>query len=115
LRSKGSILVVEEEANIARELREEFRRAGATVLAASKLRDALFMAEHPAISAAVVNLRVGDDNTNAVCRRLTYLGIPFLFHTRYAEEAAQKWPTAPVVDKPADGQVVLSAVAGLLH
>jgi DNA-binding response OmpR family regulator len=114
--SGRSILVVEEEHNIAHELGEEFRRAGATVLSASKLRDALFMAEHPAISAAVVNVRVGDDNTNAVCRRLSYLGIPFMFHTRYdASEASEKWPAAPVMAKPADSQRVLSAVAQLLH
>jgi DNA-binding response OmpR family regulator len=110
-----SILVVEEEPNIAHQLGEEFRRAGARVLAAGKLKDALYLAEHPAISAAVVNLRIGNDNTSAVCRRLSYLGIPFMFHTRYGEEAARKWPAASVVSKPADSQLVLDMLAGLLH
>jgi DNA-binding response OmpR family regulator len=111
-----SILVVEEEPRVARELREQFQQAGARVLSADKLRDALYLAEHPAISAAVLNLRIGSDNTAAVCRRLSHLGIPFMFHTRYdAAEASRAWPDAPVVSKPADGQALVSGVAGLLH
>lgn len=111
-----SILVVEEEPAIAHDLERQFQRAGARVLSAGKLRDALHLAEHPAISAAVINLRVGSDNTAAVCRRLSYLGIPFMFHTRYdAAEASQRWPDAPVVRKPADGRMVVSKIAGLLH
>jgi DNA-binding response OmpR family regulator len=111
-----SILVVEEEPTVAHELEHRFQRAGARVLSAGKLRDALYLAEHPAISAAVVNLRVGSDSTTPVCRRLAYLGIPFMLHTRYdAAEASRTWPDAPVVSKPADGQMLVSRVAGLLH
>jgi CheY-like chemotaxis protein len=85
-----SILVVEEEPLLALELEEQFHRAGARVLAAGKLHEALHMAEHPALSAAVVNLRLGSDNTTRVCRRLSQLGIPFILHTRYdAAEALQ--------------------------
>lgn len=111
-----SILVVEEEPTIARELQRQLHRAGARVLCAGRLRDALHLAEHPAISAAVVNLKVGGDSTMAVCRRLSYLGIPFMFHTRYdVTEASQRWPGAPVLTKPTDGRVLVSRVVGLLH
>lgn len=111
-----SILVVEEEPAVALELEEQFQLAGAKVFAAVKLRDALHLAEHPAISAAVINVRIGSDNTAAVCRRLSYLGIPFIFHTRYdAGEASQAWPDAPVVSKPADSRMLVSRIAGLLH
>jgi DNA-binding response OmpR family regulator len=111
-----SILIVEEEPLVILHLEERFRRAGANVLAAGKLQEALHMAEHPAISAAVLNLRLGSDHTKAVCRRLEHLGIPFMFYTRYdASEAARKWPGAPVVSKPADGEVVVKTVAWLLH
>ena len=58
-----SILVVEEEPHIARHLADRFRQAGATVFAAGKLLDARYLAEHPALSAAVINLRIGDDTT----------------------------------------------------
>jgi DNA-binding response OmpR family regulator len=111
-----SILVVEEEPHIARQLEVRFKRAGAKVFAADKLRDALYLAEHPALSAAVINVRMGSDTTARVCRRLTHLGIPFMFHTRYdAAEASRSWPEAPVVNKSADRAVVVNTLAKLMH
>jgi hypothetical protein len=74
------------------------------------------MAEHPALSAAVVNLRLGSDSTTQVCRRLSQLGVPFILHTRYdAAEASQTWPNAPVVSKPADSHLVVNSIAELLQ
>jgi CheY-like chemotaxis protein len=114
--SGRSILVVEEEPHVSRLLVDHFRRAGATVFAAGKLPDALYLAEHPALSAAVLNVRMGSDDTAWVCRRLTHLGIPFMFHTRYdATEASRNWPDAPVVSKPADCADVVDTLARLLH
>jgi CheY-like chemotaxis protein len=114
--SGRSVLVVEEEPLVALQLEEQFYRVGARVLAAGKLHEALHMVEHPALSAAVVNLRLGSDNTARVCRRLSQLGVPFIFHTRYdAAEASQAWPDAPVVSKPADSRVLVSSVVELLH
>ncbi len=114
--SGRSILVVEEEPLVALQLEEQLHRAGARVVGARELREALHMAEHPALSAAVVNLRLGSDNTNRVCRRLAQLGVPFIFHTRYdAAEALRRWPDAPVVSKPADSHAVVNSVAELLH
>ena len=111
-----SILVVEEEPHIARRLTDRFEQAGAKVYSAAKLRDALYFAEHPALSAAVINLRIGDATTARVCRRLSHLGVPFMFHTRYdATEASRIWPEAPVVSKPADSTLVVKTVAGLVH
>ena len=114
--SGRSILVVEEEPDVAFRLEGRFRRCGAKVYAAGNLRDALHMAHHPALSAAVINLRLGTDDTAAVCRRLAHFGIPFMFHTRYdAAEASKTWPDAPVVSKPADSREIMRTVAGLLH
>jgi DNA-binding response OmpR family regulator len=111
-----SILVVEAEPFAALHVETELRDAGAKVFGAHQLRDALFMAEHPALSAAVIAQRLGKDNTAAVCRRLADLGVPFMLYTRYdATEARQKWPDAPVVTKPASAKELVSAVAGLLH
>lgn len=111
-----SILVIEHEPSVVRELERQFKRAGATVYSAGELRDALHMAEHPALSAAVINLRLGSDKTMAVCRRLEHLGIPFMFYTRYdPAEAAHQWPRAPVVFKPAESHVVARTVAGLMN
>ena len=73
MRLKGqSILVVEHEPSVARELEREFTQAGAKVFAAGALRDALYLAEYPALAAAVVNVQMGGDgeSTAPVCRRL---------------------------------------------
>src|SRR5436190_7351430 len=114
--SGRSILVVEAEPFAALDVEAGLRDAGAKVLRVHQLRDALHMAEHPALSAAVIAQRLGGDNTSAVCRRLADLGIPFMFHTRYdATEVGQKWPDAPVVTKPGSAAELIRAVAGLLH
>jgi len=111
-----SILVVEEEPHVACGLAKGLRRAGAKVFAADKLRDALYLAEHPALAAAVLNLRIGDDATTRVCRRLAHLGVPFMLLTRYdASEASKRWPEAPVVTKPTDSALVVDTVARLVH
>lgn len=118
MRLKGqSILVVEHEPSVAQELENEFTQAGAKVFAAARLRDALYLAEYPALSAAVVNVRMGGsgESTAAVCRRLRYLGVPFMFYTKFDwAEAASTWPEAPVVTKPAETAKVAETVAGLL-
>jgi len=86
------------------------------VFAAGRLRDALNMAEHPALSAAVINLRLGADGTEALCRRLDRLGIPFIFCTRHdTTDARSKWPRVPVVPKPEASGAVVRTVAGVLH
>ena len=113
--SERSILVVEGEPFAALDAETILRDAGAKVFGVHRLRDALHMAEHPALSAAVIAQRLGKDDTTQVCRRLADLGIPFIFHTRYdAAEARQKWPDAPVVHKPASARELIGAVAGLL-
>lgn len=117
MRLKGqSILVIEHEPAVARELKSEFLQAGAKVFAADHLRDALYLAEYPALAAAVINLRLGKDTTAAVCRRLDDLGIPFMFYTKFdPTEASAAWPNAPVVTKPAGSAKVAEIVAHLLH
>lgn len=118
MRLKGqSILVVEHEPTVARALEDEFVQAGAKVYSAGHLRDALYLAEYPALSAAVVNVRMGraGESTAAVCHRLQDLGIPFMFYTKFdATEAANTWPEAPVVAKPADSAMIAETVADLL-
>ena len=114
--SGRSILVVEEEPYIASQLEEQFRRAGAKVFAAARLKDALHLVEHPALSAAVVNLRLDGDSTTRVCHRLTHHRVPFIIHTRHdTTQAAQTWPNAPIISKPADSGVLLKTVVALLH
>ena len=111
-----SILVVEAEPFAALEVEAGLQDAGAKVFRVHQLKDALYMAEYPALSAAVLARRLGRDSTAAVCRRLVELGIPFMFHTRYpTAEALEGWPNAPVLPKPASAKELVRAVARLLH
>lgn len=111
-----SILVVEHEPTIARALESEFTQAGAKVFAADQLRDALYLAEYPALSAAVINLRLGSDTTAAICRRLDDLGIPFMFYTKFdPTEMSASWPKAPVVTKQSGSAKVAETIADMLH
>jgi DNA-binding response OmpR family regulator len=111
-----SILVVEAEPFAALHAEVGLRKAGAMVFGAHQLRDALFMAENPILSAAVMAQRLGSDQTTAVCQRLAYLGVPFILYTRSdASDARLKWPNAPVVAKSASVNEIITAVVGLLH
>ena len=111
-----AILVIEDEPVIALQLETQLNAVGARVYSAGRLRDALHMAEHPALAAAVMDYRLGADDSGAVCRRLVELGVPFLFYTGFNDEAAfRRFPAAPVVSKPVDGAVLIDAVAGLLN
>jgi DNA-binding response OmpR family regulator len=111
-----SVLVVEAEPIAALHAEEGLREAGAKVFGAHRLRDALFMAEYPALSVAVIAERLGTDQTTGVCERLAYLGVPFVLYTRSdTTDARRKWPRAPVVTKPASANELLTAVAGLLY
>ena len=110
-----SILVIEHDRNVAFELANQLRRRGAKVFAAANLRDAQHMAEHPALAAVVTGLRIGRADTSALCRRLSYLGIPFMFHTSFDPAGARQiWPDAPILNKPAKGEAVLRALVTML-
>jgi DNA-binding response OmpR family regulator len=111
-----SILLVESDPFAALHAEAGLRQAGAKVFGVQQLRDALLMAEYPALSAAVVAQRLGSDQTTAVCKRLAYLGVPFILYTRYdATDARRKWPSARVIPKPASATDLIMAVADLLN
>jgi CheY-like chemotaxis protein len=112
--SGHSILVVEDEPLIALDLRETLERAGAYVFAATQLSHALQLAGHPDLSAAVLDYRLGDDDSTAICSILEQLAVPFVFYSGY-DDMQQLWPHATRVPKPADGSRIVEAVAGALR
>ena len=104
-----SILLVENEPVIALSVADCLHDAGASVLVAHQTDDALRKAEHPELSAAVLDLELGSDDSTAVCRRLEERAIPFLFYSGYDDAyVSDRWPNATVVTKPAGEQVLIS-------
>jgi CheY-like chemotaxis protein len=112
-----SILIVEDEPLIALEVHAAFRAAGASIISAADSKEALRMIGLPDLSAAVVDINLGDgDDCSAVCKRLSERGIPFVFYTGEARaDILRKWPDAPVLTKLADKQRIVEVVAGVLR
>ena len=108
------ILLVEDEPLIALEMDKALRVAGAKVVSAGFLESGLCSTEHPQLSAAVVDLHLGDGNGSALCRRLRQRGVPFVVHTGYPRMMDWEWPGATVICKPAHPDRIVSALVQLL-
>ena len=110
-----SILIVEDEPLIALDVEVALHDVGAKVLSASHLRDGLHLAEHPGLSAAVLDLRLGHNDCTAICRRLSKLRVPFMFYSGYrGAHVYELWPNAPVLSRPANADRIVEAVVGML-
>jgi CheY-like chemotaxis protein len=75
------ILVVEDEPLIALDVVKALRAAGARVLSAGYMESGLCTTEHPDLSAAVIDLHLGDGSGTTVCKRLRERSVPFVIHT----------------------------------
>ena len=96
-----SILIVEDEALIALDLHETLDEAGASLLAATTLGEALDMLTYSHVTAAVLDMNLGGPDCSSMCTELNRRSIPFLFYTAQPKaEIVRAWPNAPVVLKP---------------
>jgi DNA-binding response OmpR family regulator len=108
------ILIVEDEPLLALELDRALRVAGAKVVSAGFLESGLCSTEHPQLSAAVVDLQLGDGDGTALCRRLRQLRVPFVVHTGYPLMVTERWSGATVICKPAHPDRIVAALVQLL-
>ena len=111
--SGRSVLIVEDEPLIAIEIAEALTSAHATVVVAATLQDGMRLAEHPTLSAAVVDLILGRDDAGALFKRLTARGVPCIIYTGYVDIPAGCTPSA-IVRKPARTEALLRALAQVL-
>ena len=109
-----SILVVEDEPLVCLDVIERLERVGVMVFAASHLDKALSLADHPDLSAGVLDFDLGNADSTAVCWKLVNRRIPFVFHTGRVYSAFRQWPSAPVILKPSTHSLI-PAVAALFH
>jgi DNA-binding response OmpR family regulator len=111
-----SILIVEDEPLIALEVHAAFNAAGANIVSASNSKEALRTISLPGLSAAVVDINLGGHDCSEICKRLSDIGIPFVFYTGEARtDILRKWPDAPILTKLADKQRIVEVVAGVLR
>jgi len=110
------VLIVEDEPVIALDLHAALSAAGAGIIAATNGTEALRLIRRNDVSAAVVDIRLGDRDCSAVCQALFHHRVPFLFHTAHANAAIrQAWPQVPVLTKPVTNQQIVGAVADLVY
>ena len=108
-----SILIVEDEPLVALDVAHGLEAAGARVLMARTLADALAKAGDPDLSAAVLDHGLNDGDTSEVCEKLKQRNIPFVLYSGYSKihGACSK---GVMVHKPAHPSVLVTTVAGLL-
>jgi CheY-like chemotaxis protein len=110
-----SVLIVEDEPLIALELHDALHEAGASILAATTIEDALELIAYAQICAAIVDVNLGGQDCSSVCHALTKRSIPFIFYTGYSEAPSlSQWPSAPAVGKPAEGSTMVDKIVQLL-
>jgi DNA-binding response OmpR family regulator len=111
-----SILIVEDEPLIALALHAALCAAGAGIVAATDAREALRLISRNEISAAVIDVKLGDRDCLEVCQALCHRRVPFVCHTGHAEaDLVKAWPEVPVLIKPASPHEVVACVAGLVN
>jgi DNA-binding response OmpR family regulator len=110
-----SILVVEDEPLIALDVQSALSGAGAHIVPASDATDAVRLVAGTKLSAAVLDVDLGDLDCWVVCRLLARAKVPFLFYTGLMQSDVFKdWPDAPVLAKPASHEQIVLAVTSLL-
>ena len=102
------VLIVQRLWVVANALARAFEANRAQVLLATNSRSGLALADHPNLSAAVL-----DSGSRELCRQLEARGIPFLFYTG-RDRINDEFATAPIIRKPASPAEVVDGVEQLL-
>ena len=106
-----TILLLEDEPLINFELETLFTERGAAVLASSAIKQAIVLASHPDLSAAVLDVNIRDETCAEICAKLNARKIPFVFHTAVsASPVLDHWPTVTIVPKPAAFETLVEAI-----
>jgi len=110
------ILVVEDERLIAMLVEDSLLDAGATVVGpASSVDEAMRLIEDGGVTAAVLDLKLGEERVTPVADRLARMRVPFVIATGYGADAATgRHADVPVLCKPFDLKRLTSALASII-
>ena len=107
------ILIAEDDAILALDVREIFRQAGAEIVGpAATLRQTLLMISAFRISAALLDVNLRDAEVFPAARALQDRGTGIVFYTGYAyvDSLRRGWPGAHVLTKPAPPVLLISTI-----
>lgn len=109
-----TILIVEDEPFIALDMAATLSSAGAEVISTQHMGEAFEAAQNADISAAVLDVNLGEGDCAPLCEVLARRQVPFIFHTGYVDgDVLDKWPR-PVVMKPSTQDELLDCLAGAI-
>lgn len=110
-----SILICEDEPLIALDIQSCFEAAGARVVVVRLLRDALLAVEDDSLTAAILDHALSDGDSSRLCARLKERNIPFVLHSGFGDLDGVCGGEAVHVPKPANPEVLVRTVEGLLR
>lgn len=110
------MLVVEDESLVLMLAEDVLADAGASVVVAMQLAQALEMARTAHLDCAILDVNLGEGETSySVADALQERSIPFIFVTGYGKDGLDgDWSGHRVVQKPYDPVILLSALASAL-
>lgn len=106
------MLVVDDEPLLLIELADALSAAGAEVISATRVDQALTALELRKVTAAVLDIGPAKESCDGLCTRLAELAIPFVFYSGY-ETPPDGWGDKPLITKPARAEDIVMAVARL--
>jgi DNA-binding NtrC family response regulator len=109
-----TILVVEDEPFILMEVQRTLEDAGAQVLPARSVQEALaLLASEKNITASILDYRLQGGTADDLCHQLTARRIPFVIYSGYTdiEGECSRWE---IIKKPADPRELVTSVLGVL-
>jgi DNA-binding NtrC family response regulator len=106
------VLIIEDEPLIALDLEQALTSSGAVVNIANTVASALEAADAPAVTAAIVDLRLHEHSVRDVVERLVTRNLAFVFYTGQTEATtAASWPSVPLLLKPLPAKAVVDMLA----
>ena len=111
--SEAPVLIAEENSYLAIDLSNAIEDLGGKVVGpASTLAEALQLLEQNAVSAAIVESRLGEHDCTAITRLLAQRGIPFVIQTSTPAPGmiTALHPDVPVLVKPVQPQTLIACL-----
>ena len=109
-----SVLLVEDEVMIALDVCQCFEDAGASVVQAHNLKQALRAIRANKLDAAVLDYKLDDGLSTEICTHLENRKIPFVIHSGY-DKIEGACEDSVKVQKPANPRELVQIVRGLLN